>query len=207
MAAPKRTDPMLRALSREQTAAVLAALRAGERAVVPGPPGSARRREWHGQRDQFVEIEWEPGHVQRSELDEAELVGVLQRRPQPFHALLARLAQARCLGALLAGDREASLAELAALAAAGAAEAVWWTWSLAGTGTALDATERARLDAGLCDGTAERAGQWLTAAAVDVETAAAEALFATFLAGLRTLAGRPPRQDRRARRHVGGPSS
>jgi len=115
MAAPRPSDPYQRALRAEQIAAVLAALRAGEH--VEHDEGRGRGVAWHGEHGRFVEVERDSGLVQRSLLDEAEMVGAMQRRPRPFHQLLERLGRQRLVEHLLAEDRDAALHALGELVA------------------------------------------------------------------------------------------
>lgn len=115
MAAPRPSDPYQRALRTEQIAAVLAALRAGEH--VEHDEGRGRMVAWHGEHGRFVEVERDTGLVQRSVLDEAEMVGAMQRRPRPFHRLLERLCRQRLVEHLLDEDRPAALAALGELVA------------------------------------------------------------------------------------------
>lgn len=115
MAAPRPSDPYQRALRTEQIAAVLAALRAGEH--VEHDEGRGRMVAWHGEHGRFVEVERDTGLVQRSVLDEAEMVGAMQRRPRPFHRLLERLCQERLVEHLVAEDRDAALGALRELVA------------------------------------------------------------------------------------------
>ena len=115
MAAPRPSDPYQRALRTEQIAAVLAALRAGEH--VEHDEGRGRVVAWHGEHGRFVEVERDTGLVQRSVLDEAEMVGAMQRRPRPFHRLLERLCQERLVEHLVAEDRDAALRALGELVA------------------------------------------------------------------------------------------
>lgn len=115
MAAPRPSDPQQSALRREQIAAVLAALRAGEH--VDADDGRGRGVAWHEEHGRFVEVERDSGLVQRSVLDEAEMVGAMQRRPRPFHQLLERLCRQRLVEHLVAEDRAAVLEALGELIA------------------------------------------------------------------------------------------
>lgn len=116
MAAPRRQDREQCALRAEQIAAVLAALRSGER--VDHDEARFCSVTWHCEQGRFVEVEQDRGFVQRSVLDEAEMVGAMQRRPRPFHQLLERLGRQRLVEHLLAEDRDAALRALGELVAA-----------------------------------------------------------------------------------------